>query len=197
MPPPGRYRLTLIALLLASTAAFLVGVLAERTSDDEHKGSVAVVHREEAEGAHSEGAEAGEGKPAGGDEHRAEARLLGIDPESTPLLVIAVGVGLALAALTASWVGASRAFLVLVAVAALAWAVLDIREIAHQIDESRSGIAAIAAAVAALHLATAAIATVLARSPRLSDASSKRPTSSSSPTGASPPPGASRTRAGA
>jgi hypothetical protein len=181
----GRLRLTLIALLLLSTAAFLVDVLAERSSDDKHHQS-AVVH-DEAEGAHNEAAEAGEaGDAAAGEaaegrdgehgeaadrgeaapgEHHAEARLLGIDLETTPLLVIAVAAGLGLAALAASRVGTSRAVLVVVALAALVWAALDIREIAHQVDESRSGIAAIAAAVAALHLAAAAVAWFLARAP--------------------------------
>jgi hypothetical protein len=155
------HRRTLIALLLASTAAFLVGVLAERSSDDGHDKPTAVV-REEAEGIQTEAA--GETAP---DEHQAEARLVGIDPESTPLLVIAVAAGLGLAALTASRVGGARPLLVVVALVALAWAALDIREIAHQIDESRGGVAAIAAAVAALHVGAAAIAAFLAgwRSP--------------------------------
>jgi hypothetical protein len=151
----------LIALLLASTAAFLIGVVAERSTGDKHDEPTAVV-REEAEGAHSEAAEGDEAAP---EEHHAEARLLGIDPESTPLLVVAVAAGLGLAALTASRVGGTQAFLVLVALAALAWAALDIRETAHQIDESRSGIAAIAAAVAALHVGAAAVAAFLARRP--------------------------------
>jgi uncharacterized membrane protein len=149
----------LIALLLASTAAFLIGVVAERSTGDKHDEPTAVV-REEAEGAHSEAAEGDEAAP---EEHHAEARLLGIDPESTPLLVVAVAAGLGLAALTASRVGGAQAFLVLVALAALAWAALDIRETAHQIDESRS--AAIAAAVAALHVGAAAVAAFLARRP--------------------------------
>jgi hypothetical protein len=191
MKAVGTLRLTLIALLLVSTAAFLVGVLAERSSDDKHHDSAAVV-QDDAEGSHDEAAEAseagdaeaneaaegregqhgepsdkGEAAPRETGEHHAEARLLGIDPESTPLLVIAVAAGLGFAALAASRMGTSRAFLVVVALAALVWAALDIREIAHQIDESRSGIAAIAAAVAALHLAAAVVASFLARSPEV------------------------------
>jgi hypothetical protein len=187
----GTLRLALIALLLFSTMAFLAGVLAERSSNDKHHDSAAVV-RDEAAGAHTdveEASEAGhaddgdaaqggaaehaeaadrdEGAPGEAGEHHAEARLLGIDPESTPLLVVAVAVGLGLAALAASPVGTAQVFLVVVALAALVWAALDIREIAHQIDESRSSIAAIPAAVAALHLAAAAAASFLARSPEV------------------------------
>jgi hypothetical protein len=158
----GTLRLTLIALLLVSTTTFLVGVLAERSSDDEHHEPAAVVH-DKAEGTHNEAAEAseagdaeaneaaegseaehaeaadrGEVAPGEAGEHHAEARLLGIDPESTPLLVIAVVAGMGLTALAASRMGTSRAFFVVVALAALVWAALDIREIAHQIDESRA-----------------------------------------------------------
>jgi hypothetical protein len=187
----GILRLTLIALLLVSTTAFLVGVLAERSSDDEHHESAAVVqdlaegtHNEAAEpneagdaetneaaqgrdGKHREPSDKGEAAARETGEHDAEASLLGIDPESTPLLVIAVAAGLSLTALATSRMGTSRAFLVVVALAALLWATLDIREIAHQIDESRSSIAAIAAVVAALHLAAAAVASFLAKSPQM------------------------------
>jgi len=41
---------------------------------------------------------------------------------------------------------------------ALAWGVLDVRELLHQLDGSRGGIAAIALAVAVLHLLAAAVA---------------------------------------
>jgi Flp pilus assembly protein TadB len=185
----GTLRLTLIALLLVSTTAFLVGVLAERSSDDEHHEPAAVV-QDQAESTHNEAAETSEAGDAEANdaaegregehrepsdkgeaalretgEHDAEARRLGIDPESTPLLATAVAAGLALTVLAASRMGTSRAFFVVVALAALVWAALDIREIAHQIDESRSSIAAIAAVVAALHLAAAAVASFLARSP--------------------------------
>jgi hypothetical protein len=49
--------------------------------------------------------------------------------------------------------------LTLVALLALAWAALDVREVVHQLDESHAGVA-IAASV--LHLAAEAIAGVLA-----------------------------------
>jgi hypothetical protein len=40
----------------------------------------------------------------------------------------------------------------------LAFAVLDVREVFHQIDESNEGIAALAALVAVLHASAAALA---------------------------------------
>jgi hypothetical protein len=150
-------------------------VLAERGANDAHDEPAAVVRNSEPiNAAHNEASEAGEaGHPEGDEERRAgtspdregreDATLLGIDPESTPLIVIAVLAGLALAVLAAAPVGTNRPFLLLVVAAAVLWAALDVRELVHQIDESRAGIAALAATVAVLHLAAAAIATLLAR----------------------------------
>jgi hypothetical protein len=85
--------------------------------------------------------------------------------ESTPLVVLAVLAGLALAALAASRIGLRRGFLLTVVVIALAWAALDIREVVHQLDEARTGVAVVAIAVAALHLAAAAVGGRLAMRP--------------------------------
>jgi hypothetical protein len=43
------------------------------------------------------------------------------------------------------------------------FAVLDVREVVHQVDEHRGGLAALAAAVALAHGAAAAVATWMAR----------------------------------
>ena len=82
--------------------------------------------------------------------------------ESTPLVVLAALAGLGLAAAAATTWGRARGFLIAVAVIALAWAVLDVREAVHQLDESRTGIAVIALLVAALHGAAGAVAGRLA-----------------------------------
>ena len=82
--------------------------------------------------------------------------------ESTPLIVLAVLAGLGLAAAVATRLGQLRGFLLAVAVIALAWAVLDVREAVHQLDESQTGIAVLALLVAALHLAAAAVSGRLA-----------------------------------
>jgi hypothetical protein len=52
----------------------------------------------------------------------------------------------------------SAALLALVALAMLAFAALDVREVTHQLDEDRAGVAILAAGVAILHLAAAALA---------------------------------------
>jgi hypothetical protein len=91
--------------------------------------------------------------------------LFGVHVEATPLVVLAVLAGLALAALAASRIGLLRGFLLTVVVIGLAWAALDIREVIHQLDESRTGVAVVAMAVAALHLTVAAISGRLATQP--------------------------------
>ena len=149
-------------------------MIAERSSTDTHTEPAAAHAAEtggEPAGAHSEGG-ASEATTSGETGHvesateRAEReRLLGIDVESTPLVVLAVLGGLALAALAASRIGVRRGFLLTVVVIGLAWAALDIREVVHQLDESRTGVAIVAMAVAALHLAVAAISGRLATQP--------------------------------
>ena len=72
-------------------------------------------------------------------------------------------VGLGLAALAATRYGTLPGFLGVVAVVALAWTVVDVREFVHQLNESRTGIAVVAIIVAALHFAAAAVSGRLAR----------------------------------
>jgi hypothetical protein len=154
-----RLRLTLVGLLAVSTVLFGVGVIAERSNSDTHAEPEAAAHVEESgepEGAHEEV----------GEEHDEDERLLGVDLESTPLVVLAVLAGLGLAVLAAGRIGRLRGFLLGVTIVALAWAALDIRELVDQIDESRTGIALVAAAVAVLHLAAAAVSGRLAGQPR-------------------------------
>jgi hypothetical protein len=149
--PPARAPRHLLAVLLAvATILFAVGASAERSATDEHaEAAPTTTARAEAE--------TEEGAP-GGAHAEAGERLLGIDLESTPLIALAVLTGLALSAVAASRIGRRREFLAAVAVVALAWAALDVREVLHQIDESREGIVVIAAVVAALHLVTPAVA---------------------------------------
>jgi hypothetical protein len=144
-----RLRWALVALLVASTALFTVGVVAERSHPEPTSTHV--------EAAHEEG-EAGE-RP---EQVEPDETLFGIDLESTPLIVLAVIVGLALAALVATQFGMRPGVLAAIAVVALAWAVLDVREIAHQLDESNTGIALVALAAAVLHATAAALALLLA-----------------------------------
>jgi hypothetical protein len=160
-----RLRWTLVALLVASTALFAVGVTAERSDSDTHV-DVTTPQAEatgtEQEGAHDESGESGEteageahSETASGETDPEDERVLGVDLESTPLLVLAVLAGLGLAGLTATRLGRLRGFLLAVMAIALVWAVLDVREVVHQFDESRTGVALLAISVAVLHLAAA------------------------------------------
>lgn len=148
-------------LILAATALFVVGVAVERNSGDRHveASSSTPASGGEGEAAHSQGKETGAesqehaAKPAGREGGEASGdKLLGIDVESTSLVALAAvaSMGLALGVwLRPTW----AALLSLTAVALVAFAALDIREVFHQLDENKGGLAALAALVAALHLA--------------------------------------------
>ena len=153
-------------LLLAATALFTTGAIAERSTKDEHHDEPGTAHVENAEPG-SEAAEHGEGEGTEraetttretGPHGDSSERLVGIDVESTPLIVLATLAGIALAIVAASQLRASRMVVAAIALAALAWAALDVRELVHQLDESREGIAAIALAVALLHVGASALA---------------------------------------
>jgi hypothetical protein len=90
--------------------------------------------------------------------------LLDINPEATGLVVIAVAVPLTLAALILTV--PSPALAAGVALVMLVFTALDIREAAHQLNESRSGLAALAATVALLHLLAGAVALLTTRDTR-------------------------------
>ena len=102
-------------------------------------------------------------EPASGETGSEDERVLGVDLESTPLVVLAGLTGLGLAALAATRFGRLRGVLLAIAAIALVWAILDVREIVYQLDESRDGVALIAMTVAVLHLAAAAVSVHLAR----------------------------------
>jgi hypothetical protein len=166
-------RVALVALIVAATATFVVGVALERNS-----GEFAGEHRAEAsqpfgetgagEDAHSEADESAEHRQAegtasqrSGGEHDAELRPLGIDIEAWPFLMLAALASLALAA--AAWLRPTALpVLLAVTVTMLAFAALDVHEIFHQADESHDGLATLAGIVAALHAAAGAVAAATA-----------------------------------
>jgi len=166
----------LLALVLAATAAFVVGVAIERNDAEHHPASAEAVRHagEHASGGESapehEGAEHAEGAGSGGrseaHEHREELRPLGIDVEAAPFVVAAATASVLLA--LAAWLRPRPALLAAIAAAMLAFAVLDVREIFHQLDENRDELASLAALVAGLHVAGTAVAGLLARSRRRS-----------------------------
>lgn len=182
--PMSPARTTLVALLVLSTALFVVGVIAERSQSETHREPTAGQQHSEAsgsEGAHEGGEQAGSAEGAqgehadtGGEATHADEReqLLGVDLESTPLLIVAVIAGLGLAATCSTRLGDRPGVLLAVAAIALAWAALDVREVVHQLDESNTGLALIAIGTATLHAAAAALAAKLSTQARRADARS-------------------------
>jgi hypothetical protein len=165
------------ALVLAATVAFVVGTALERGS-----GETPASQRAESQGSgHIEGAaqtraEGGEAHPQAGrtqaGHSRSELRALGVDFEAAPFVALAAAASIALA--LAAWRRPSPAVLLLLAAAMLAFAALDVREVAHQLSENRTGPALLAGAVALLHAAAAAVAGRLAST--LSATRGPRPT---------------------
>jgi hypothetical protein len=149
------WRSLLVALLVVSTVAFVVGVSIERSSAD--------THAEPAPAADS--GEAGER----GAEHAEEAdggeseSFVGVDYEATPFVALAAAFSLALAA--AVWLRPRWALLLgAVAVAMVLFGALDAREVVHQLDESKGGLAVLAGVVAACHLLAGVLAVLMGRS---------------------------------
>jgi hypothetical protein len=136
---------TLVALLVVSTVAFVTGVSIERSEGDSHaESATSIAPRESAEtgeehtgeAAGSEAAQAGE--TAAQNERSERDALFGIDLEAAPFVVLAAGLSLAVA--VAVWLRAPWGpLLALVAVAMALFAPLDVRELFHQIDESKTG----------------------------------------------------------
>jgi hypothetical protein len=154
-------RLRIVAgLLVVAAVLFVIGVAAESDGDThtdepggeaaEHPGAESGEAGESAEVRASEAAEGAEATE--GDEER----VLGLDLESPASVALALVLsgGLAAAVL---W-RPDRRVLVAIAVVAAAFAVLDIAEVSHQLDEDRTGLAVLAATIAAMHAATAALA---------------------------------------
>src|SRR5919107_4192514 len=153
---PRAARSVLVVLIVAATAALVVGVALERGARTHEalriSGKAAPVRHAAESGVGSEAGETGEstesgtvsGAPPRGERVREESseRLLGVDPESTVVLAIAIAVSLALAALV--WRGAAPWLLAIVALVMVAFAALDVREVVHQIGESRTGLTLLA-----------------------------------------------------
>jgi hypothetical protein len=159
-------RALLVALIVTATGALIVGVALERNSGE----SAAERHSAIGEAAEHRHAEAAD--ESSSSENDEELRPLGIDVEAWPFVTLAAVASLALAA--AAWLRPqASAVLLTVAAAMLGFAVLDVREVLHQVDENRDGLATLAAAVGALHTAAGAVAIALAfrarRAPGMAD----------------------------
>jgi hypothetical protein len=146
-------RLTAAVLILASAAAFAIGVAVEHHSEGAEHAAVTATAGTDPDGGH-EGAD--QSRPA---EH--SELLFGVNPESTGLVVTAVVVSVLFAAailtIGTPWLAG------LIAVLMLAFAALDVREILHQFGESHLGLALLAILVAVLHVLAAAMAVRVTR----------------------------------
>ena len=149
-------RTLLVGLIVASTAAFVVGVSLERNAEDTHPAAATG----EAGGDESAAQIAAERSGEEGDE-----TVVGIDLESAPFVVLAVLGSLVLAA--AFWFR-PQVVLVLVGTAAVmaAFTLFDVAEVTHQLDENREGLALLAGGVAVLHLGAAGVAAWAGRQSR-------------------------------
>jgi hypothetical protein len=153
-------RVLLLALIVAASTTFIAGVALERSGDaDHHVTNAASTHREPAEGGENATDHAAE--TTGDAGAGAELRPLGIDVEAWPFVTTAVLASLALA--LAGWARPAHFGLLALTVAAmLAFAVVDVREIAHQLDINKNGLAVLAGLVAVLHFAAATVAASMA-----------------------------------
>lgn len=168
-------RLITAALLIASAAAFTTGVAIERhtaateTQQGQHAGesmgtaepAASGSSSPSSEGDHADSGSSSEKAPASehAADHAAEQnseKILGINPEATSLVVAAVLLSLLLAALMLTLSSPLAAAVTALAMAAFAG--LDIFELTHQLRESHSGLAALAATVGLVHLLAAAAA---------------------------------------
>lgn len=149
LPDLTRARWLIGALLIAAAALFAVGVAAEGGHHHENVASVE-------SGEHNEATEHSE---ATADNEQTEASgetVFGINLESTPFVVLAVIVSGVLA--VATWRTDYKMILLVTALFAAAFALLDVAELSHQIRESATKIALIAAVIAVLHAAAALLA---------------------------------------
>jgi hypothetical protein len=163
-------------MLLLATVAFMIGVIAERSmagesSETRPSQTVSASSSEQSEKAaevadsHDEG-EAAEGTGEEGHtdvatEPHTEASetretILGINAESTGAVAAAVIISLLVAA--SVWFWGTPAVLVVATGVTLLFAAFDLREVAHQLNETRTNLVVIALLTAVLHASAAVVA---------------------------------------
>jgi hypothetical protein len=150
----------LVGLIVAATVAFFIGVGIERANEDARSGSAETPHVETGGETGDEVGEEGEPTGSEGGATQEEGTILGIDPESIPLAIGAGVVSLLLAFLVwtrPAWRWPSA----VTAVVMFGFLIFDIREILHQVEESRASVTIAATVVALLHGAAAVVAVVV------------------------------------
>jgi hypothetical protein len=156
-------RQLLVGVIVVATVVFGIAVTFERSDADVHPSGTTSSGESGGETTHSGEGEAGESAGSSGSSTD-EGTILGVDPESSPIIVLVVTASLCLAAviwLRPDW----RWLLVITAIGMLIFAVLDVRELVHQFAEARTGLGISALLVAALHVSAASIALLLLRQP--------------------------------
>jgi hypothetical protein len=157
----------LVALLIGSAVLFLVGSTIER--NHHHQETQGATTTEVSGGEQSTAGETGsEGSTAleATTEHstsgEAGAKILGVNTESLALSIVAIVLSFVLAGLI--WSGAWPRLVLLAALGfGLVFAAGDGRELVHQLDESNSGLATVAAILLVLHVSLAGLAAYLLR----------------------------------
>ena len=153
-------RSLLVALIVLATIGFVVGISIEKGNDNHEPAAVSVTQSGEAAGHTESGDETGHSEAGGSAEaagEHSEFKPLGINLESTPLIVLAAVASLALALL--AWLRPRwRWGLWAIFIAMGVFAALDIAEVVHQSDIDETGLAVLAAIVAVLHGAAAFVA---------------------------------------
>jgi hypothetical protein len=134
-------------LLVAASVLLVIAVVVERNDGDVHRARPSTA---------LEPAESGDEHSESGATAERDARVLGIDLESSGTVAVAVVAALALA--TAALWRPSRALFVVIIGFGGAFVVLDLAELAHQLDAGRWGLAVAAALIAAMHALSASIA---------------------------------------
>lgn len=148
------------ALLVTAAAGLVVGSriesAAERT-EPTHTGPEVEESAEAAEaGGHDEGAEEaerGEATAESHDDSDEERTILGLDPEAPGPVLLAVLTSMALA--VGLWRTQRRSIAIAGLAFAAVFAALDFAEVAHQLDEGRTGLSLAAAAIAIGHAVAA------------------------------------------
>lgn len=150
-----RNRLLLLVsvLLVVSAGLFAVGSGIEHGQTNENQPE-ATVHHSESSSETSQ--ESSHGTEAPTHVHRSSEKIAGIDPESWPVVALATAASLLLGG--AVYRRRSTRWLLAAAVFGLLFAAGDVRELVHQLDESRTALAVIAGVLIALHVLVAAVA---------------------------------------
>jgi hypothetical protein len=150
-----KLRILLAGLLIASSAAFAVGVAVERSKGDVHAAGAGATTLPEGSSAREqqEGNQPAQGQP----EASHKETLFGINTESNGVVATVVALSLVLAATA---VVAPRPALLIVSAAGFGAAAFDGHEIMRQVRESCETVLTLASTAAGLHLMLGAAALI-------------------------------------